>query len=106
MLHELVQAQLKLLPYLSNEYFKKKLATLGLTCDPNKEEYTYRITHHAISNSIYGLDIDAGAIDITRLRLWLAVAGNERSLTPPDFNIMKGNALVDLPEDWKNIYCA
>ncbi|HEX6182152.1 MAG TPA: N-6 DNA methylase [Chitinophagaceae bacterium] len=104
MLHELVQAQLKLLPYLSQEYLERKLTRLGLTNVTNNKEYTYSITNHAIRESIYGLDIDATAIDITRMRLWLTLAANERSfnlLQAPGCKIIKGNALVDLPSHWK-----
>ena len=102
MLRELVNAQEKLLPYLSKEYLDKKLARLGINHADIEEKYAYTITHHAIRECIYGLDIDAAAIHITRLRLWLSLVKNEKHFREPSpgYKIIQGNALVDLPAGW------
>jgi type I restriction-modification system DNA methylase subunit len=54
-----------------------------------------------IENNIYGVDIEKGAVDIARLRFWLALVVDADSPTPLpnlDFKIMQGNSLV---ESWK-----
>ena len=42
-----------------------------------KEETTYTLKRHCIQESIYGVDIDPGAIDIAKLRLWLSLVVDE-----------------------------
>ncbi len=57
----------------------------------------YDLKLHAISNSIYGVDIDPGAIEISKLRLWLSLVVEENSPTPLpnlEHKIMQGNSLV------------
>lgn len=51
-----------------------------------------------IQNSIFGVDIDAGAVDIARLRFWLALVVEEDSpqtLPNLDYKIMQGNSLLE-----------
>ena len=51
-----------------------------------------------IQNSIYGVDIDAGAVEIARLRFWLALIVDEeqpRPLPNLDYKIMQGNSLLE-----------
>ncbi len=105
MLHELVRVQLKLLPYLSKQYLDEKLKRIGLNNISDKGKYTSNITLHAIQESIYGMDIDPAAINISRLRLWLTLTESEKDIndsTIPRYNIIHGNALVDLPPDWQH----
>ena len=37
-----------------------------------KKRTTYEYKRQAIQNSIYGVDIESGAVEIAKLRLWLA----------------------------------
>lgn len=49
-----------------------------------------------IQNSIYGVDIEKGAVDIARLRFWLSLIIDEETphaLPNMDFKIMQGNSL-------------
>jgi adenine-specific DNA-methyltransferase len=58
------------------------------------------IKKHIIQESIYGVDIDAGAVDIARLRFWLSLVVDEQKPQPLpnlDFKIMKGNSLLGIP---------
>ncbi|MBA4852002.1 Eco57I restriction-modification methylase domain-containing protein, partial [Emticicia sp. BO119] len=74
-----------------NEIFKTKL-TLDLTLDPAE------VKRHIIQNSIYGVDIDKGAVDIARLRFWLALVVEEDVPSPLpnlDYKIMQGNSLLE-----------
>jgi len=51
-----------------------------------------------IQNSIYGVDIDAGAVEIARLRFWLALIVDEdqpRPLPNLDYKIMQGDSLLE-----------
>lgn len=111
-LHELVTAQKVLLPYLSHAYLEKKLKQIELAksdFNKDKEKYYYRIKRHAIQESIYGVDIDASAIDIARLRLWLSLIVDEEdfysieALPNLDYKIVKGNSLIGFPEEWQSI---
>lgn len=51
-----------------------------------------------IQNSIYGVDIEKGAVNIARLRFWLALIIDEKTphaLPNMDFKIMQGNSLLE-----------
>lgn len=107
LLHELVNAMLVLKPHFSENYLKQKLEQFGF--DSNEQEisesrYIYRLKRHIIQESIYGVDIDASAIDIARLRLWLSLVVDEDNLDPIetlpnlDYKIVCGNSLIGLPE--------
>lgn len=56
-----------------------------------------------IQNSIYGVDIEKGAVDIARLRFWLSLIVDEETPKPLpnlDYKIVVGNSLVSkLGED-------
>ena len=56
------------------------------------------IKKHIIQNSIYGVDIEKGAVDIARLRFWLSIIVDEKTphaLPNMDFKIMQGNSLIE-----------
>lgn len=106
LLHELVNAMLVLKPHFSDDYLSKKLKSFKI---PFKESYSesryiYRLKRHIIQESIYGVDIDASAIDIARLRLWLSLVVDEDDLDPIetlpnlDYKIVCGNSLIGLPD--------
>jgi len=48
-----------------------------------------------LSNNLYGLDINAESVEITRLALWLHTARPGKPLASLDHNIHAGNSLVD-----------
>ncbi|MFA6150535.1 MAG: N-6 DNA methylase [Chitinophagaceae bacterium] len=55
------------------------------------------IKKHIIQESIYGIDIDEGAVDIARLRFWLSLVVDEEKPHPLpnlDYKIISGNSLV------------
>jgi len=57
------------------------------------------IKKHIIEESIYGVDIDAGAVDIARLRFWLSLVVDEQVPQPLpnlDFKIICANTLIPL----------
>ena len=63
----------------------------------NPARTLYELKKHAIENSIFGADIDGGAIDIVKKRLWLSLL-NENGLVEDyksiKFNILQGNSLT------------
>lgn len=67
--------------------------------DGDRSIYTFK--HHAIQNSLYGVDIDPGATEIAKLRLWLSLIVDEqdiKSIKPLpnlDYKIMQGNSLLE-----------
>lgn len=59
---------------------------------------TVKMKRHIMENSIYGVDIEKGAVDIARLRFWLAMIVEEKEPMPlPNlhFKIMQGNSLLE-----------
>ena len=106
LLHELVNAMLVLKPHFSYDYLTKKLKDFGIEHRESVSEsrYIYRLKRHIIQESIYGVDIDASAIDIARLRLWLSLVVDEDDLDPIetlpnlDYKIVCGNSLIGLPD--------
>lgn len=53
---------------------------------------------HILSHNIYGVDLNAESVEITKLALWLKTANKNDPLTSLDNNIKCGNSLVDDPE--------
>lgn len=82
MLQEIYHARLYLFPHLhTNEVF-----------DPVK------VKRSIIQDCIYGVDKDRGAVDIARLRFWLALVVEEeipKPLPNLDYKIMQGNSLLE-----------
>ncbi len=57
----------------------------------------YELKQHTITHSIYGVDKNSGAVDIAKLRLWLALVVDEKTPHPLpnlDHKIMQGNSLI------------
>lgn len=57
-----------------------------------------KVKLNIIQNSIYGVDIEKGAVDIARLRFWLSLIVDEPEPTPLpnlDYKIMQGNSLLE-----------
>ena len=60
----------------------------------------YAFKRHCIEHSLYGVDIDPGAVEIAKLRLWLSLVVDEedideiRALPNLDYKIMQGDSLI------------
>lgn len=57
-----------------------------------------KVKRDIIQNSIYGVDLENGAVDIARLRFWLALVVDEdipEPLPNLDYKIMQGNSLLE-----------
>ena len=60
-----------------------------------------QLKKHIVKNNIYGVDIEKGAVDIARLRFWLAIIVDENEPIPLpnlDYKIMQGNSLLECYE--------
>ena len=62
------------------------------------EDFSYaKVKRDIIQNNIYGVDIEKGAVDIARLRFWLALVVDENDPQPLpnlDYKIMCGDSLL------------
>jgi len=61
---------------------------------------SYEFKRRCIEHSLYGVDIDPGAVEIAKLRLWLSLVVDEedieniRPLPNLDYRIMQGDSLI------------
>ena len=64
---------------------------------------TYDFKRQCIEKSLYGVDIDPGAVEIAKLRLWLSLVVDEddikriEPLPNLDYKIVRGNSLLGFP---------
>ncbi len=78
---------------LLKELFQCRTALEGIS-----QHQAAEIKKHIIQNNIYGVDIEKGAVDISRLRFWLSLIVDEenpQALPNLDFKIMRGNSLLE-----------
>jgi len=68
------------------------------------KRFPYNYKRDCIENSLYGVDIDPGAVEIAKLRLWLSLVVDEddikniKPLPNLDYKIVCGNSLIGLPD--------
>jgi type I restriction-modification system DNA methylase subunit len=83
MMTEIVRARSALTPYFNDFH----------------DRTPYHFKRHAIQNCLYGVDIDPGAVEIAKLRLWLSLVVDEESakqikpLPNLDYKVVPGNSL-------------
>jgi hypothetical protein len=91
MMTEIVKAQSALTPFID---------------DKNRSAYQFK--REFIENSLYGVDIDPGAVEIAKLRLWLSLIVEEedinqiKPLPNLDYKIVCGNSLLDVEKNLFN----
>ena len=84
MMSEIVRSRSSLTPYFNDVH----------------QRTPYYFKRHAIQNCLYGVDIDPGAVEIAKLRLWLSLVVDEedvkriKPLPNLDYKIMTGNSLL------------
>lgn len=87
MMTEIVRARSSLTPYFNDVH----------------DRTPYHFKRHAIQNCLYGVDIDAGAVEIAKLRLWLSLVVDEeevqqiKPLPNLDYKVVPGNSLLGFP---------
>jgi len=73
-----------------------------------KKRSVYEYKRQAIQNSIYGVDIEPGAVEIAKLRLWLSLVVDEedieniKALPNLDYKIVCGNSLLNVERNLFN----
>ena len=93
MMQELVRARTVLTPYFNDV----------------RERTAYHFKRHAIQQCLYGVDIDQGAVEIAKLRLWLSLVVDEEDVTQIkplpnlDYKIVTGNSLLGVKWNLLNI---
>jgi len=92
MMHEIVRARTALTPYLEEK----------------TKRTPYSFKRQAIQNCLYGVDIDPGAVEIAKLRLWLSLVvdeeerGDIQPLPNLDYKIVQGNSLIGVTQNLFN----
>lgn len=92
MMNEIVRARMALTPYFTDI----------------AERTAYHFKRRAIQYSLYGVDIDAGAVEIAKLRLWLSLVVDEedvqqiKPLPNLDYKIVVGNSLLGVEKNLFN----
>jgi adenine-specific DNA-methyltransferase len=71
-------------------------------CYQTQPQTYYQIKKEIIRDSIYGVDLDGGAVDIARLRFWLSMVVDHdididdiEPLPNLDYKLMQGNSLLE-----------
>ena len=73
-----------------------------------KDRTIYDFKRHCIEKSLYGVDIDSGAVEIAKLRLWLSLVVDEddikniKPLPNLDYKIVCGNSSLGVKRDLLN----
>lgn len=68
----------------------------------NGNRNSYLFKRHCIEHSLYGVDIDPGAVEIARLRLWISLVVDEddiariKPLPNLDYKVVCGNSLLGI----------
>ena len=96
MLNEIVKARSVITDYMTkelNEWQKEDFIS-------DNKRSLYDLKKNAMKKSIFAVDIEPSAVDITKLRLWLSLVVDAdirtvNTLPNLDYNIMVGNSLVD-----------
>jgi len=86
---------------MMNEIVRARNALTNYIKD-GRSRTIYNFKRCAIQNCLYGVDIDPGAVEIAKLRLWLSLIVDEediqriKPLPNLDYKIMQGNSLIEL----------
>jgi len=92
MMNEIIRTRNALTPYIGE----------------NGERSPYHFKRQAIQNCLYGVDIDPGAVEIAKLRLWLSLIVDEedikqiKPLPNLDYKIVQGNSLLSVEKNLFN----
>ena len=84
---------------MMHEIVRARMALAAVEGMP--EQTSYQLKRHAIQHSLYGVDLDPGAVEIAKLRLWLSMVVDEDNITDIqplpnlDYKIMQGNSLLE-----------
>ncbi|RKY52396.1 MAG: hypothetical protein DRP89_07750, partial [Candidatus Neomarinimicrobiota bacterium] len=110
MMHEIVKTRNVLSVYISLSADEMSISNKGLqplvTQESNRTIYNFK--RQCIEKSLYGVDIDPGAVEIAKLRLWLSLVVDEedikkiKPLPNLDYKIVCGNSLLGVEKNLFN----
>jgi len=84
---------------MMSEIVKARAVLSNYMKEANRTIYDFK--RDCIQNSLYGVDLDPGAVEIAKLRLWLSLVVDEdeikqiKPLPNLDYKIMQGNSLLE-----------
>ncbi len=93
MMTEIVRARCALTPYFNDVH----------------ERTPYHFKRHAIQDCLYGVDVDPGAVEIAKLRLWLSLVVDEeeviqiKPLPNLDYKVVPGDSLMGVEQNLGNL---
>jgi len=91
---------------MMSEIVKTRNVLTTFIKDNNRTIYNFK--RHCIEHSLYGVDIDPGAVEIAKLRLWLSLVVDEddikniKPLPNLDYKVVCGNSLLGVEENLFN----
>ena len=105
MMSEIVKIRNVLTPFLSLRGAQSTCLRAGTHRQAKQSQFddkrtVYNFKRRCIEHSLYGVDIDPGAVEIAKLRLWLSLVVDEddikniKPLPNLDYRIMQGNSLI------------
>ncbi|MDE0470893.1 MAG: Eco57I restriction-modification methylase domain-containing protein, partial [Ekhidna sp.] len=90
---ETTEQELRRLTTPAEKYYRDELDPFGNGL-PNEWE----IKKNIILHNLYGVDLNAESVEITKLSLWLKTANRKNSLASLTDNIKQGNSLISDPK--------
>ncbi len=104
-MNEIVKLRNLLTPFINSPLIEGNTPSSFHSDTPLQEgnRTPYFFKANAIKHSIYGVDIDAGAVEIAKLRLWLSLVVDESNinriepLPNLEYKIVRGNSLLGYP---------
>ena len=93
---------------MMTEIIKTRTILTTYAYNKNNRSY-YDFKRHSIQNCLFGVDVDPGAVELAKLRLWLSLIVDEedikriKPLPNLDYKIMQGNSLIEEYEGIKLI---
>jgi len=87
---------------MMNEIVRARNVLSVFLKEEDRSDYIFK--SRCIENSLYGVDIDPGAVEIAKLRLWLSLVVDEedikniKPLPNLDYKVVCGNSLIGLPK--------
>ncbi|MBU0702056.1 Eco57I restriction-modification methylase domain-containing protein [bacterium] len=84
---------------MMSEIVKARTVLSNFIKEPDRNMYHFK--RECIERSLYGVDIDQGAVEIAKLRLWLSLVVDEeeyhtiKPLPNLDYKVMQGNSLLE-----------
>ena len=93
---------------MMSEIVRTRNVLSTFTKDKNRTPYEFK--RRCIEHSLYGVDIDPGAVEIAKLRLWLSLVVDEndikniKPLPNLDYKVVCGDSLLSVEKDLFNAH--